>query len=624
MRSQLNEMRKQLVRRDIDDGTTGHGQGAALSSSMAGKERQTRQVYEGIIEDLRREGERGSSRIIELNRRLEEMTRKSSRMEQLEQEVSMYKEMAKSMAEERNSYNASASEANERSAKASHDYRTSLQELHASQAELKNARDEAASLREELEAGRAASKVLHSKKLAADKAVAEAMTANSRLETTIEELRQKLNVASIDLDKAQRTISNQTLSLGDSRVDVQQMQSLKSEVRGLQHELSAAKAIGRQRELDAARELTVMREANLSHEREIEALRKKQDAHRRGFDDAVVELEKARIEMEAVVSHRDRLQRELAQLQSKKTENHIQELRKDLEGAMKDWKGVESEKTLRDEQLMLLEKELLKERDKYKLSQREIAVLEDKLRLAQQEVGVYRSIDVYQSAMQAELSSFRQTEQSMHSKARLTVVPSSSSAPPSSSTAFDSDQYDSDRLFKDDDDVRYADSRSDRTSSRLRTAASVAALVAAPPTGPGSRLSMADFDSQTPLARKGAAWLGQGESKSEHWSEESEGDEEARRRRQQRNDRDRDRDREDRPRERRSDFGEDSYRSSVPRSAQSLYSRARHENPYRYGTAVSETLSSGAGSKYWTSPPSKLMKRPSSVDYDRARRLLSR
>jgi chromosome segregation ATPase len=304
----------------------------------------------------------------------------------------MYKEMAKTVAEERNSYNDSASETIERIAKLSHDHRTSLQELHASQAEAANARNEAAALRQDLETGRVENKSLHSKKLAAEKSVAEAMTVNSRLETSIEELRQKLNVACIDLDKAQRTISNQTLSLGDNRVDVQQLIALKSDVKALQNELSVAKAVGRQREQDLSRELTAMREANLTQERELEALRKKQNAHRSGFDDAVVELEKARIEMEAVVGQRDRLQRELAQMHSKKTESHIQELRSDLEVTMKEWKGFESEKSLRDEQFLMLQKELQRERAKHKLLEREVAALEDKLRIVQQEVGVYRSI----------------------------------------------------------------------------------------------------------------------------------------------------------------------------------------------------------------------------------------
>jgi chromosome segregation ATPase len=95
LRSQLSQMRKKLVQRDLEDEA-----GVLAPQAIVDREQQGRQVYEGIIQDLRLEIDRLNTKYHELLRRHDDHAARAGRLEQLEEEVDMYKEMVKNLSAE--------------------------------------------------------------------------------------------------------------------------------------------------------------------------------------------------------------------------------------------------------------------------------------------------------------------------------------------------------------------------------------------------------------------------------------------------------------------------------------------------------------------------------------------
>lgn len=95
LRAQLNDVRRQLIKRDLEEEA-----GVMAPSAVMDREQQGRIVYENIISELRGELDRANGKLHEVTRRYEEAQRNAARVEQLEEEVAMYKEMAKNVSRE--------------------------------------------------------------------------------------------------------------------------------------------------------------------------------------------------------------------------------------------------------------------------------------------------------------------------------------------------------------------------------------------------------------------------------------------------------------------------------------------------------------------------------------------
>lgn len=89
LRTQLVEVRRQMVKRDVDEDAT-----VLAPRAIFEREQQSRQVYESIIIELRGEIERLGARNRDYQDRLEQMSLITAKNQQLEMEVSMYKEAA--------------------------------------------------------------------------------------------------------------------------------------------------------------------------------------------------------------------------------------------------------------------------------------------------------------------------------------------------------------------------------------------------------------------------------------------------------------------------------------------------------------------------------------------------
>ncbi|RYH28529.1 hypothetical protein EON65_11865 [archaeon] len=95
LRTQLNALRKQMIRRDLEDQA-----GILPTRVLLDREQQGRSVYEGIIADLRAEVERLTVKHDDVMGRYERAMERASKVELLEEELSIYKEMAQNMSRE--------------------------------------------------------------------------------------------------------------------------------------------------------------------------------------------------------------------------------------------------------------------------------------------------------------------------------------------------------------------------------------------------------------------------------------------------------------------------------------------------------------------------------------------
>lgn len=97
LRSQLSEMRKKLLKKDLD-----HDLDQISPALAMERERSSRRVYETIIEDLRNQLDSTTTALHEANQRLSDARSRLLRMDELEEEVELYKETAKKVAIESN------------------------------------------------------------------------------------------------------------------------------------------------------------------------------------------------------------------------------------------------------------------------------------------------------------------------------------------------------------------------------------------------------------------------------------------------------------------------------------------------------------------------------------------
>jgi chromosome segregation ATPase len=93
LRAQLSEMRKKLLRKDLDNEVDKISPAAAME-----RDRNSRRVYESIIEDLRHQLDTTTSALHDANQRLSDARARLLRMDELQEEMELYKETAKKVA----------------------------------------------------------------------------------------------------------------------------------------------------------------------------------------------------------------------------------------------------------------------------------------------------------------------------------------------------------------------------------------------------------------------------------------------------------------------------------------------------------------------------------------------
>lgn len=223
----------------------------------------------------------------------------------------------------------------------------------------------------------------------------------------LEDAKQKLDTCNLDLEKTKRTVHEQNFTISDLRIKFTEVENLKSDSAALSAKLVSLKSEFSHKEKNLTLQVEELRHQKATMERELIATRDKVSFHRNSFEQSHYDVARVRSELEAVTTERDRLKRQIADNESQQAEQHLFELKRDLEQTVHEFQDLEKEKSVKDKVIQQITAECSKEREKVALLKLQMSTLEDRLRVANQELSVYRGIDVYQSSMQAQLQSYR-------------------------------------------------------------------------------------------------------------------------------------------------------------------------------------------------------------------------
>jgi chromosome segregation ATPase len=403
LRQQLSTVRKQLVKRDMEDDAQ------VSPRAVIEREQHSRGVYEGIILDLRTELDIVTNKYHETSQRLEDVGRKAARIEQLEDEIEIYRDTAKISAVENHSVSLSASEAVERSVKTLHEKNIILRDLRTAEIELQATKSELLTKTEELQTEKHKHKVTTLEKLSAERKAAELLAVKAKVESELDSMSQLSGSGNLELERLKRSNNDNIKLISELKLKCSDNDRLRSELS--QSELAQSNSknetIGKEQEL--RRELSMLRQSKSTYEREMSSLKQNLTSQKRCFDESLVAIDKMRRETEMLRLEKDNYRRDVNLLESSKAESQLTGLRRDLEQTVNDWKGSERDRIARDDANKQLNGELSKERERNSLLKTQVSLLDERLKISYQELSVYRSLDVYHTSLQSGLSSHRQS-----------------------------------------------------------------------------------------------------------------------------------------------------------------------------------------------------------------------
>ena len=220
-------------------------------------------------------------------------------------------------------------------------------------------------------------------------------------------MKQKYNAMSLELEKSKRIIHEQNFNISDLNIKIKETEQLKTESSNLSKKIIAIKNEYEKKEKEYIINIETLKHQKSTIERELISIKEKNQLYLNNNDQNYNELLKLRIEYDAIITDRDRLKRQLIENENNSIEQHIIELKNDLNHTSNEYYTLTKEKQTKDNIINKISAECSKEREKVTLLKLQITTLEDKLRIANQELSVYRGIDVYHSSMQAQLTSYR-------------------------------------------------------------------------------------------------------------------------------------------------------------------------------------------------------------------------
>lgn len=488
LRTQLQVMRKKLVKKDLEEEAQ-----VVAPRALLEREQQGRLVYEGIIADLRKEVDRVTALYHDAVRRCDDLTLQASRVEALQEEIELYKETARAISQESQTMALTASEVAERSVKATHERHGMLQALqasqtalHSTQAELERVRNENTEMKEKV-------KQYHSAKLQADKRVTEISATNARLEASMESFQQQFDSQTIALEETKRQFNDLQRQFGDHQRQHADCDTVKRELEQLKAQSFSTGQDQHGRIVDLERLLESRQVEKEMLQSEVASLKEKLSVQkasvdhlqqellvaRRNYDEAHLQVERYRVESENSARHAQHSQ--------------IVSLQEELRRTMQEWSALEVEQTAKDTLIEQLRVDYGREKERAMLLKMQLSVMEEKLQVVTQELQVYRGIDVYHAARQAELLA----KTNATNAAPLAVDVSASQAEAESKSKHNGGRGSNSDEDDEDDEDFFGRSRSAGGRSAGLFGGSVRAAAppsSSPPRQP-SRLSLADISS---------------------------------------------------------------------------------------------------------------------------------
>lgn len=404
LRTQMADMRKKLIRKDMTDLESG----SSSSKALRDRENSSRLVYEGIILDLRTEIERLTVQYHDNQARHEELLKKASRVDQLEEEVRLYKECVTSNGMENDAIHTSYSEALERSEKSSHEKHLILRDLKTVELENESLQTKLTQLTDELNLEKAKYKKMHIDKLAAERRCSELLASRSKAEAALDEVKQGYDTELLELDRLRRGQRESHLVCEDLKRVANESAGREQEAERKSQELreSLTEVLGREQSLK--NELSLLQTVKVSVDKELSSLQYTLRNQSAELEQKDVENDNLNKMITDLQREREKLCKDVALQEQSRAEIQLSTLRNELDQTVHDWKTTESVADEYVKEIQRLKQENLNEKEKIKLYKNQIALLEDRVKVALHELSVYRSLDVYHTTVSSELGHVRE------------------------------------------------------------------------------------------------------------------------------------------------------------------------------------------------------------------------
>ena len=439
---QYLEIRKNNLRKEMESGVS------ELASTTSASQRS--HTHEGIIQDLRQELHEMHAMKTKISKELDDAKRKCCTLDKVEEDLRLLKETAQIVAAERNSAKLIAKEAVERSMKTLHSRDMLVRDVNRAEADAIQAKQEVEALREELVSERNKYRKLHVDKLGCERSAAEFVAVTARAEAVMEEEKEKFTVARIELERAKRTIKEQSLVINKLREKISEMGTSSSDIgiltdstdninlslsrsdngsslllsqlqqrRVLSESASSSlnKSINESKDVEALKlEIQQLHHSKSIAQKEIDTLKQSIKIQRQGFDDALAETlrlhqkcDQLQTKLNAAYSNGssggsrspDRTvffsgtntvttgkSDRVLNKDATEAERAVHRLRAELDETLSKWTVTDNEHSVKNQLISQLQGELQREREKAILIRSQVNVLDDRLHVASEELSI--------------------------------------------------------------------------------------------------------------------------------------------------------------------------------------------------------------------------------------------
>ena len=396
LRGQLNDMRKRLIKKDMQDAEAG---GTNISSkAILEREQSNRAVYEGIIADLRSELEKLTVDYHDSQSKYEGALKKCSRVDQMEEEVKIYKECLTSSSMESTAVQLSYNEVLERSEKSTHEKQLILRDLKTVEIENENYRVGLARLQEELQEEKVRFKKMHVEKLAAERRCSELLASKSKSEAVLDGLKQGHDTELLELERlrrGQKEVTAQCAELRRKLIDAEDREQV-AMAKLQQTKDAQVDLLGREQSLK--NEVALIKSLKGAGDKELSTLNYTIRNQTSLLDQNQSEIRSLKAMIEDFQLEREKYRKDVVLHEQSRTELQLSSLRSELEQTVTDWRTTETSSAAYSGEISALKLSVSKEVEKTRLLRTQIALLEDRLKVSLQELSVYRSLDVYHSS----------------------------------------------------------------------------------------------------------------------------------------------------------------------------------------------------------------------------------
>ena len=311
------------------------------------------------------------------------------------------------------SVTASSSEAKDRHERSAQEAMNLMRDMKHIETELHSCRAENYRLAEALQAERGRAREQHMDKLTVERRLAELTVVSARAESAVDESRSAANSIRVDLERSERVIAEQRQAIVDLKSKRDEACGERSLLVERVDSLTRAVEERARGEQVLAEQLRAAEMTRETARRECDMLERSVTSQRSVLDETLMQLDRCQGENAELRRDREIFRRDKSLAEGSRAEGQLRDLRADMERTICQWKEAECSRAQHEDQVRAVSLQLGREREKVLLMSTQIALQEDRLKVAMEELGVFRSLDIYQQSMRAELKSYQTRDRAL-------------------------------------------------------------------------------------------------------------------------------------------------------------------------------------------------------------------